>query len=108
MVSCANVQNKEPHQKAGTVHEHFHVKRKKRENKFGGGRRVFIEWCESLCNDRSLMKWSLVFDSQCGECVGPSVTVTAFQHRSLATRKPARATGGGGGPTRNNVFLKPT
>lgn len=33
------------------------------------------------------MKWSLVFDSQCGERVGPSVTVTAFQHRSLATRK---------------------
>lgn len=54
------------------------------------------------------MKCSLGFDSQCGECVGPSVTVTAFQHRSLATRKPVRTTGGGGGPTRNNVFLKPS
>jgi len=62
---------------------------------------VFIEWCESLCNDRSLMKCSLGFDSQCGESVGPCVTVPAFQHRSLATRKPARATGGGAGPTPN-------
>lgn len=42
-------------------------KKKKRENKFGGGgggggregeMGVFIEWCESLCNDRSLMKSS--------------------------------------------------
>lgn len=54
------------------------------------------------------MKWSFGFDSQCGERVGPSVTVTAFQHRSLATRKPARATGGGAGPSPNNVFLKPS
>lgn len=34
------------------------------------------------------MKHSLGFDSQCGERVGPPVTVSAFQHRSLGTRKP--------------------
>lgn len=27
----------------------------------GGGMGVFIEWCESLCNDRSLMKCSFGF-----------------------------------------------
>lgn len=51
------------------------------------------------------MKCSLGFDSQCGECVGPSVTVGAFQHQSFATRNQHRVTGGGGGPTHNNVLL---
>lgn len=83
----------------------FMCEEKRGKTNLEGETGVFIEWCESLCNDRSLMKWSLGFDSQCGECVGPSVTVTAFQPRSLATRKPVRATGGGEGPTRNNVFL---
>lgn len=75
----------------------FMCKEKRGKTNLEGETWVFIEWCESLCNDRRLMKWSLGFDSQCGECVGPSVTVTAFQHQSLATRKPARATGGGRG-----------
>lgn len=89
MVSCTNVQNKEPHLKVGIVPEHFHVSEKKEGKQIWRGQTgIFIECCESLCNDRSLMKQSLGFDSQCGKRVGPPVTVSAFQHRSLGTRKP--------------------
>lgn len=38
------------------------------------------------------MKCILGFDSQCGECVGPSVTMTAFQHWSSITQKSEQAT----------------
>lgn len=36
MVSCANVQNKEPHLKSGTVPEHFHVSEKRGKTNLEG------------------------------------------------------------------------
>lgn len=48
---CANVQNKEPHQKAWKMLQTFSCverrKKKDQENKFGGEAKVFIVRCES-------------------------------------------------------------
>ena len=44
--------------------EHSHVRKKKiekREEKQNLGGGVFIEWCERVCNDRRLIKWSFGF-----------------------------------------------
>lgn len=61
-------------------------KEKRGKTNFGGGgggggeMGVFIEWCESLCNDRSLMKSSFrVLIHSAASQPGPRVTVSAFR-----------------------------
>lgn len=68
-----------------------------------GGDGVFIEWCESLCNDRSLMKCSFGFWFTvrwvCGSFRDRG-GIPELIPRYTANRRGSRE--GGGGPTSNN------
>jgi hypothetical protein len=64
--------------------KHFHVL-KKRENKFFGESKVFIEWCERLWDDRAVneLNWSWVFDSYAVWCVFVCMCVVSVWDWSL-------------------------
>lgn len=69
----------------------------------GGGGGVFIEWCESLCNDRSLMKSSFrVLIHSAASLPGPRVTVQRIpplKPRPHGTHPATGVTGGGPVPS---------
>lgn len=106
---CANVQKEEPHQKAGTVLEHFHVSREKKKrgktNLEGGDGGIYrvvwesLQWQEP--NEEQF--WVLIHSAVSAWVPAWPLLHSSTEHSLHGTQR--RVTGGGRGPAQNIVAL---